>query len=515
MKFLLRSTFLGAQDDKDLTHRNFLALDDSGLSFDVSEDVLLWEFIRDFTRTHNHSPDVRTIRSHFEALRKPETIDRFETISPLKPLYRGDFIKRLEERAEDRRVRLVVDLLREAGQIVQTGVEYKEGRETKHLRGPIDAIRHIIHKSHDIVTPTSSARLSGEVLGDTKDFRIEFDRVKADPLAGIGQYTGIEQFDTSLRGAKRGELWTHSAFTGGLKSTLMLNWAYNQAIYMGYDVCIFSLEMPYHQCRRILISMHGMHGKFKGIRAELGLPTVGITYDRLRDGELSAAEEYFLLNHVLPDLDSDKNYGKIHIEVSDPDKSDFTVLDLKSKAELIYSKSPFKLLFVDHAGLMAPRKWVASTTERTNEVIRDLKRLSMNFNRGQGIAVVELFQISREGFKSAEKIAEKITEKAQGSWATGPYNLTHLSYANECERSSDIVTASYVNEELRGRNRVLFQCLKTRDVAPFQNFFGEVVWGCRRIQNCSEVILSQERTERAATVWKDNTLDEITEVLNQ
>lgn len=502
MKFLLRSTFVGGPaDDKEQIHRNFLLLDDSGLEFDVPEDVVLWEFIRDFTRTHNHSPELRTLRSHFEALKKPEPVDRLEIISPLKPLVRGDFIKRLEERAEDRRQLRVINVLREAGQIVQVGVEFKEGRESKILRGPIDAIRYIIAKSHDIVTPTSSARLSGEVLGDTKDFKDDYERVKNDPRAGIGQFTGIQQFDESMKGARPGELWTHAAFTGGLKSTLMLNWAYNQAVYFGYDVCIFSLEMPYKQCRRILYAMHGMHGKFKSIRMELGLPQVGIVYDRLRDGELTPNEELFLMNYVIPDFDKGE-YGKIHIEVSDPDKNDFTVLDLKSKAELIYSRSPFSLLFVDHAGLMAPRKWIPSTTERLNEVIRDLKKLSMNFNRGKGMAVVELFQISREGFKAAEKISEK----ADGAWGHGPYNLTHLSYANECERSSDIVTSSYVNDELRTQNKVLFQCLKSRDHAPFANFFSSVKWDCRRLLTSHEVPLVQSREKSNA---KSEVLDDI------
>jgi hypothetical protein len=510
MRFLLRSTFVsGPSDDKDLSFRNFLALDSSGLQFDVNEDVEIWEFVRDFSRMHNHSPDIRTLRSHFESLKKPEPQDRLETMVSLKPLYRGDFLLRLEERAEDRRTRLVLEAFREGDQIVKTGMEIREGKEKKILRGPIDAIRHIITRSHDIVTPTSGARLSGEVLSDGDDMQAEYERVENDPLAGVGQFTGIEQFDTSLKGAKRGELWTHAAFTGGLKSTLMLNWAYNQAVYMNYDVMVFSLEMPYPQCRRILYAMHGLHGKFKDIRIRLGIqkhpgPNVGLNYNRVRDGQLTPEEKIFFYQHVIPDFNSGK-YGKINIEVADPDKSDFSVLDLKSKAELIHSKTPFSLLFVDHAGLMAPRKWIPSTTERLNEVIRDLKRLSMNFNRGKGMAVVSLFQISREGFKSAEKIAEK----AQGAWGHGPYNLTHLSYANEAERSSDVVTASYVNDELRAQSKVLFQCLKTRDDAPFANFFSRVEWHCRRLLTSHEVPLVQTRTDKGAPEKNNDALDDI------
>ena len=193
MKFLLRSCFIAVPtDDTELAFRNYLALSESGLGFDVPEDTVLWEFVRDFSRTHNHVPDVRTIRSHFETIKKPEVLDRLEVIAPLKPLYKGDFIKRLEEKAEDRRVRTLLDLLREAGQIVQTGIEIREDKKTRHLRGPVDAVRYLIDKSHDIVTPTSSARLSGEITLDGEDFRLEYDRVKNDPMAGVGQFTGIE-----------------------------------------------------------------------------------------------------------------------------------------------------------------------------------------------------------------------------------------------------------------------------------------------------------------------------------
>ena len=92
----------------------------------------------------------------------------------------------------------------------------------------------------------------------------------------------------------------------------------------------------------------------------------------------------------------------------------------------------------------------------------------MGFNRGMGIAVVGLFQISREGFRSAEKNG-------------GRYNLTHLSYANEAERSSDIVTATWIDDELRKLNRAIFMCLKTRDTKPFDRVPVRVEFACRRM----------------------------------
>ena len=191
-------------------------------------------------------------------------------------------------------------------------------------------------------------------------------------------------------------------------------------------------------------------------------------------------------------------YGKILVEVADPDKSDFTVADLRHRAEVLHAQTPFRAIFVDHVGLMAPRKWVSSTTERLNEVIRDLKRLAMSFHRGQGTAVVALFQINREGFKTATKRKEK--------GGTAYYDLTALSYANECERSADIVTASWVDPDLIKANRVQFQCLKSRDQAPFETFQARVEWPPRRILTSRELALTPQQKEEVGDILDEEAL---------
>ena len=436
MNILMRSVMVADKADKtDLAYQNFLTLHQAGLSFDVAEDVVLWGYISDFGMMHNHAPDISTLRAHFTSVREDGVVSRLEALVMYQPLYRGDFEVRLTKRMDEKRVRTMQDLLRDAASITQTGLEIKEEKSKKILLGPIDAMNYLMDRAHEIVAPITNARLAGEVTNDTDDFLAEYERRKADPLSGIGQFTGLSQMDDALSGAKKYELWTHAAFTGGLKSTLMLNWAYNQAVYFGHSSLVFSLEMPYDQVRRILMALHSLHPRFRQIRIDLGLQIdpntdTGLPYSKMRGGTLSDNEEMFLREYVAPDLkgkqvvppmhiDPSGGYGQIHIEVAPPDKSDFTIMDVKTRAEVLYQKSPFQMLFLDHMGLMSPRKWVSSTTERLNEVVRDAKRLAMNFNRGQGLAVVGLFQISREGFKAAEK-------------NEGNYNLTHLSYANEC-----------------------------------------------------------------------------------
>lgn len=453
MKILLRSTFVVGPNDareRDLLFHNYQALVEAGLSFDVDEDIPVWKFIQDFVLAHGHVPEITTLRSHFQLHGETQVVGRLDVLAALPYITGGDFITRLTDKAEDRRVRATTELLKEATTIIQTGMEIRDGRNTRILKGPQDAIRHIFDKSPAIVAPTLGSRLSGEVTGDGSDFLKEYEKVESDPLAGVGQHVGLDQMDAALNGAKRNELWIHAGFTGHCKSLMELNWAYNQAVWYHHSSVIFSLEMPYIQCRRLLFALHSTHEKFRDVRVALGLQKdplatgVGLPYIHIRDGtlhEFHPNAKPFLFDYVVPDLEGDKvvegvnpntgepwedprNYGKIHVEVADPSKNDFTVDDLRQRSELIYAKSPFRTIFVDHAGLMSPRKWVPSTTDRLNEVIRDLKRLAMSFNRGQGIAVVSLFQLSRQGFRTAQKLKEKT--------GTARYELTDLSYSNEC-----------------------------------------------------------------------------------
>lgn len=508
MRELLRSLFVADKsDDKDILLRNYQVFLGSGLGFDVPEYDTLWHFIRDFVRTHNHVPDVTTLRAHFKHSREDQVTDQLERLLAVPAKTKGDFITAVEDKAKIRRQRDWSEALKNASIISTTGMEMQsaDGREKKFLQGPIASARFLTDQIANIVAPTIGGRLSGEVTKDGDAAKEEYERVESDPLAGTGQFTFLTQMDNALSGAKRQELWIHAAFTGGMKSTFMLNWAYNQAILYRHNVLIFSLEMPYQQCRRILYSMHSAHPKFRDIRMRLGLQQdpnqdIGLPYQNIRDGNLhewhpNAKQFYF--NYVIPDFGGEdvvkhpyftKDYGQIHIEVADPDKDDFTIHDLRSMAEIIYAENPYSLLFVDHCGLMSPRKRYKSTTESLNEVIRDLKKLALGFNRGMGIAVVGLFQISREGYKSALKAKEK-TGKAG-------YNLTHLSYANECERSADIVTTTWIDDDLKNQSRVQFNNLKSRDQAPFEPFTARVEWPCRRLYSCFEVALTPEEAAK-------------------
>jgi len=516
MKYLIRSSIVvdPAQDRPAEAFKNCLKLEESGVACDIPEEQKIWDFVRDFSRNHGHAPKVQTVREHFLGQRDEDTINRLEHLVTVTPIYRGDFERHTVQIAEQRSVLGLTNLCKQVARIANDGMEIKDGKKQFRLQGSKDAIRFLVDKSHDYVTPVFGSRLSGEVTRDGEAVLAEYSRVESDPYAGIGAMTGIQQMDQAVQGAQKGELWTHAAYTGGLKSTLMLNWAYNQAVIYGGSSLIFSLEMPYAQCRRILYAMHSLNPALRDKRIELGIeasdgPNRGLNYADIKHGKLSPNGKKYYFDHVTPHFADGPTvalptgepigHGKINIEVADPDKSDFTVADLRSKAELIYAENPFSVIFVDHAGLMAPRYRNSSQTERTNEVMRDLKRLAMSFNRGQGIAVVALFQINRQGFKEACKRKEKGLPPL--------YTLADLAYANEAEKSSDVVTASFIDAELRNQGQVLFQCLKTRDMEPFDPFYSRVEWPCRRILHCDDIpdfgVDGRERIAQQAEALSD------------
>ena len=476
MKTLLRSTFqVKPTENLDFALQNYNLVRSSGLKFESPEDSAIWKYVIDFVRDHQHIPNIGTLRNHFDRIQEHTVSDRLEMLSLDRPKVQGDFRVHLNSLVEDKRLRRMNQILADARSILTTGIQVKEGKKTRVMKGPVDSVRYILDNSQEVVAPITGERLSGDVPNDGKDFWEEYERVEADPTAGMGQFCGIEQIDTAIRGAKKQELWLHAAFTGGMKSTFALNWAYNQAVYYKFSSCFFSIEMPYKQCRRIIYAMHSGHEKFDKTRPKGKGDEV--TVQRIQFGELSKKARKFMKEYVIPDFnDPENNYGSIHIEVADPDKEAIKVADIRSRAETLFAKKPFQTLFLDHALLVAPRKWVASTTERLNEVLRDCKRMAMNFNRGEGMAVVCLFQISREGYKTAMKRGDKDPDKR------GEYDLTNLSYANEAERSSDIVTATWIDDDLKRESLVKFQCMKTRDHAPFERFTASVDWNVRRIK---------------------------------
>jgi KaiC/GvpD/RAD55 family RecA-like ATPase len=465
-------------DDLKVMGANYISLRESIYRFDQQVDEKIYEFISDFYASHSHLPTLETATSYFEANNQFDEADRIKQIAAIKPDVRGDFRALIEREVEAGRTIRLADVMNTAKTIARQGLEVKDPRSktTRIKRGVQDAGKFLLSELSDIISPTFGSQIGGEALGDEEGFWEEYERAR-DAVVEISPKSGLQVIDEALGGFHKKELYIVAGFTGHMKSKTALNWVYNQAIYQGSNTIYFSLEMHYNQCRRTIYAFHTMHPKFREKRMALGIqtqrnPDVGLDPTKIRQGQLSKDEELFLREVVkdLKDGVASGTYGSIQFEVADPDSLDFTVEDMRSRAEALVQQTPAKLLVVDHALLMSSRGKYQSTTERLNEVIRDLKKVAMGFNRGEGIPILCLFQINREGFKAAEK-------------NNGNYNLTHLSYANEAERSADVVIASWFGDDVRANGTIKYQCLKSRDQAPFDAFEAQTAWPSGRILN--------------------------------
>jgi hypothetical protein len=122
-----------------------------------------------------------------------------------------------------------------------------------------------------------------------------------------------------------------------------------------------------------------------------------------------------------------------------------------------------------------------------NNRIKELKQFALHFNGGEGIRLVSAYQANREGKKHADK-------------NDGVYRLDALSYANEAERSADVILYAYLNDELRTNKEVKLGCLKNRTKAPFKQFVAKTRLECRKVY---EPILSDsERKAVSDTLTK-------------
>jgi len=135
MKTLLRSTFIGAPgDNPDLFLRNYIKLDDSGLHFDLPEDVVVWEFVKQFVRAHNHVPELTTLKTHFSRTNEDTVSERLRVLENIKGFSQGDFDIRLGAKVEERRVREVTELMKDASTILTTGLEVRKGKDKKDIK---------------------------------------------------------------------------------------------------------------------------------------------------------------------------------------------------------------------------------------------------------------------------------------------------------------------------------------------------------------------------------------------
>lgn len=460
MERLLKSVIsTKSLSDQSFLKENINFLVSSKLEF-LGVDDELFTFIYNYYDKFQEVPVIRSIRDTFEKESKLEILARLDTVEQATPYFKTGFQKLVADFYSDQQEKAFGTLLKQSAAIANTGLRFGKHDLKKGIR---DAARHFLENSDRFLTTGVGKKLEGAIREDGDEVLEEYHIRKADPRQGVGQLTGIERIDQNFRGARKGELMLIAGAFGEYKTTLALNYAYNQAVLYGWNNVFFSLEMQYEHIRRLLYAIHSAHLKFRDLHEPLN-------YEKLRDGLLNTEEEDFL-TVVVDDFKNNKNYGTIYVVQPE---DDITISDIKAKSEYLNQKFGLQSIFIDYLGLVEPERRYGDFALDLNWVLKRAKRLANTFNSGEGIPIISPFQTNRKGRADAEK-------------NDLVYKHDCLSYANEAERSSDIVIWGIVDMPMRKNGEIKLGCLKARDHHIFEPFLVRICKETRKISNLIEV----------------------------
>jgi replicative DNA helicase len=464
MKRLLRSIidFGGTVTQENLL-QNFTKLRDSRLDWERPEDEHIFKYALSYFQQHMEMPSVTTVSDYFSASDDTEVIARLEVVGAAEVYIRTNFTHLLTSLTERQNQYKAVGLLKEAQEIVSKGLIVTEGGEKVKKQGVRDGLMHFATKANDLILPDYLSRQKGEIRKDGQAVWDEYMTAKMNKDKVWGKFTGLNNIDKICHGLKKGEMHLHAGYAGELKTTFATNWCYNLVSRFRTNVFYASFEMKYEHIRRLIYVIHSANNRWPA----LGYPTP-LDYRKVRDGELSDDEEIFY-QKVIDDFCNNPEYCEFHLWSPDHDVS---VEDAQLEVEMLHKQIEVGFTVLDHGGLMEPRKKKRNKDYviELNSIIRDSKKFALHFNHGEGMPTLLLFQINRQGKVEADK-------------NDGLYKMNALSYANEAEKSADVVTTSYLNESLRNECQTKLCNLKNRDNPLFEPFLARVNFATRRIKN--------------------------------
>jgi replicative DNA helicase len=464
MKRLLRSVIdFDSTVNQDHLTANFQKLRGAHLDWVRPEDQRIYEYCLNYFGQRMELPSIQTVNDYFQGIGNTgdiEAVERLKEIAGATVYVRTNFIHLLHSIQEEQNKVKATLLLKEAQEIITKGIDFREGRKTTRKQGVRDGLTHFSSRALELLQATTDGRTRGSIRDDGQQVWDEYQDAKVNKDKVWGRFSGLNEIDKVCHGIKPGELWVHAGFPGQLKSTLAVNWAYNLATRYKANTVYWSLEMPYEQVRRNFYAVHSSHVKWR-LRGYKPLD-----YRKIRDGELTPEEEEFY-KLVVDDFTNNTDYCQI--EVMTPDR-EVTISDIKIETELIHQRMQMGLVVIDHGQLVKAVGNYRDYVIEVNSVVRDAKRLALHFNHGEKVPVLMLFQINRQGYDEAEK-------------NQGRYKPSAIAYANEVEKSSDVITTTFLNDEHRANGTTVICNLKNRDNPKFEPFLARVDFNPRRLYN--------------------------------
>jgi len=464
MKRLLRSIIdVDGKISQENLVQNFQRLFGAHLEWNRPDDQKVFDYVLSYFQQRYEVPGLQTLKDYFGQVGGTgdiEALERLKDIEAASAYIRTNFVHLLQSILEEQNKIKAVALLKETQEIITKGLDFKEGREKTRKQGVREGIVHFTQKAFDLITAEYNSRTRGDIRQDGRAMEEEYESAKVNKDKVWGRFTGLNEIDKVCHGAKPGELWVHAGFPGDLKTSMACNWAYNLITRYRTNVVYFSLEMPYEQLRRQIYTMHSAHAKW----AAQGFQP--LDYRKVRDGELTPAEEA-IYKKVIEDFSTNPDYCEL--EIISPDR-DMTIKDIKLEAEMLHKQMEVGLIVIDHGQLVQASSKSKDYVVELNSMVREAKKLALHFNHGEKVAVLMLFQINRQGKEEADK-------------NDGRYKASAIAYANEVEKSADIITTTYLNDDHRRNGTTVICNLKNRDNPKFEPFTAKVDFGPRRIRN--------------------------------
>ena len=478
MERILRSVVqVGGFPESEHALTNWHRLCEHDLEYPNEEDRKVHEYLKTFYGQMSAPPDFALLKEYFEKKDEIEVVARLDELKKSQFYTHTNFLSIIRAEREQQSIRNVILACRDAQQIAEHGRNLEKPINGKKiLRGPQDALNYLFEKMSSLTAVEAGEKLEGDVTEDADEVIEEYDVVsKTNKYAGRN-LIGMEPVDSVCRGHKAGEFWVHTAFTGELKTTLALNYLYNNTYLYEKNIFYAILEMPYKQLRRQLYVLHSSHGKFVTDwyqeDKKRGIPEqdryIGLDYRKVRDGELDEIG-YERLKKVAQDFKATRK-GRPYIWRPEMPNGDMpTVMDIRRKAEMFHNKFGCDGIVLDHMGLIRPKHRTNDYVASINTVVQECRMLALNFARGKTVPVMGLFQLNRQGKMRADK-------------ADGRYDMAAISYANEVDKSADVITYTYLNDELRRQGKFYLGCLKNRENPVFERMVGKVLWQTKRMR---------------------------------
>lgn len=322
-------------------------------------------------------------------------------------------------------------IIEESARILTEGATVDQARE----EGYDAAKKHLIQRISALEDREQHALPSQEIKDGIADFLQEYNSAKNTDLEP-GIKTGFHPIDNLTNGQQRGELFVMCGFTGHGKTAYMLNCAYNAAIGQKKNVVFVSLEMPLHQVRRRLFVRHSNHTKF-GIHG-------GLDYIRVKRGSLNVDEEK-ALREMTADL-ATGDYGSL--DIFQMAKTE-TVESLRERLTYARSRNPIDLVVLDYMSLLSPIRRRQNRQDEIIEIVEGLKSLCLNFNEGEGLAILTGNQTSR---KAVEEAIDH-----------GEYGINFASDTSAIEKNADLLAWILRTDEMKANHEVMLGVPKYRD----------------------------------------------------